>query len=210
MYDEFPTLFKERADCLNHLFCTIGNGYEWEDGELVDGVDYDDDYIKHLESEMVNGKAYQHNKYSLRDDYIANDYIAEKFIHPYDEYFTVENRVRGILREPDDVYYEEPDRKKRWSFYLQGYSQFARIRNVPSNVKDDWLKGVHECTEILLEDGYDLVTPIDTEANWKQYISEHKNRFPEKRERESKITQKDIDEYIHSGKPLYKNMVGGN
>lgn len=203
MYDKYPTLFKERADCLNHLFCTIGNGYEWKGGELVGWNDYDDDYIKHLESEMVNGKAYQHHKYSLRDDYIANDYIAEKFINPYDKYYTVENRVYEILNEPDDVYYEEPDRKKRWNFYLQGYSQFERIRNVPNNVKDDWLNGVRECAELLLEDGYDLVTPIDTEANRKQYLSEYKKRFYEKKE--CKITQKDIADYIHSGKPLYKH-----
>lgn len=205
MYDEYPTLFKERADCLNHLFCTIGNGYEWENGELVDGINDDDDYIKHLENEMVNGKAYQHNMYSLRDDYIANDYIAKKFLRPYDEYFTVENRVREILREPDNVYHNEPDRKKRWSFYLQGYSQFERIRNVPDNVKDDWLNGVRECTELLLEDGYDLVTPIDTEANRKQHMHEYKKRLFEKRK--LKITQKDISEYIRSGKPLYKSEI---
>ena len=29
MFDDYPTLFKDRADCLNHLFCVIGNGYEW-------------------------------------------------------------------------------------------------------------------------------------------------------------------------------------
>ena len=40
MYDHFPGLFKERADCLNHLFCTTGNGYDWIDGELVDLEEY--------------------------------------------------------------------------------------------------------------------------------------------------------------------------
>ena len=205
MYDEFPTLFKERADCLNHLFCTIGNGYEWENGELVDDLEADDDYIKRLESEFVNGKAFQHNKYSLRDEYLVNDYIAQRFLFPKDEYYTIENRVREILKEPDDIYYTEPDRQKRWSFYLQGYTQFERIRNVPDNVKDDWLNGVRECTELLLEDGYDLVTPIDVETNRKRHISEYRKYFFEKRK--CKITQEDIDEYIHSGKPLYKSTV---
>lgn len=204
MYDGYPTLFKERADCLNHLFCTIGNGYEWVNGELVDGKDTDDDYIKHLESEFVDGKAFQHNKYSLRDDYLANDFIARRFRNADDEHFTVEDRVYEILSEPDDVYYEEPIRRKRWSFYLQGYTEFERIRNIPEDIRSDWAEGVRECKELLLEDGYDLVTPIDTVANSEQYRSEYKERFEQRCKR--KISQKDIDLYIASGKPLYKNM----
>lgn len=35
LYDNHPSLFQERWQCLNHLFCVIGNGYEWENGELV-------------------------------------------------------------------------------------------------------------------------------------------------------------------------------
>ena len=35
MYNEYPTLFIDRVDALNHLFCTIGNGYDWKNGELV-------------------------------------------------------------------------------------------------------------------------------------------------------------------------------
>ena len=35
MYNEYPTLFVDRVDALNHLFCTIGNGYDWKNGELV-------------------------------------------------------------------------------------------------------------------------------------------------------------------------------
>ena len=36
MMDFYAELFPTRKHCLNHLFCTIGNGYEWENGELVD------------------------------------------------------------------------------------------------------------------------------------------------------------------------------
>ena len=35
MYDFYPSLFTERWQCLNHLFCVIGNGYRWENGELI-------------------------------------------------------------------------------------------------------------------------------------------------------------------------------
>jgi hypothetical protein len=40
MMDFNGNLFWSRQQCLDHLFCTIGNGYEWENGELVE-KDYD-------------------------------------------------------------------------------------------------------------------------------------------------------------------------
>ncbi len=36
MMDFYPELFPSRKHCLNHLFCSIGNGYDWRKGELVD------------------------------------------------------------------------------------------------------------------------------------------------------------------------------
>ena len=51
MYDEYPDLFATRQQCLNHLFCTIGNGYAWKWGQIVKSDDYDkeaneNDYAK--------------------------------------------------------------------------------------------------------------------------------------------------------------------
>lgn len=36
MMDFYPELYPTRKHCLNHLFCSIGNGYGWRKGELVD------------------------------------------------------------------------------------------------------------------------------------------------------------------------------
>ena len=36
MSDFYPDVFPTRKHCLNHLFCVIGNGYKWVNGELVD------------------------------------------------------------------------------------------------------------------------------------------------------------------------------
>ena len=36
MMDFQGDLFYDRQKCLNQLFCTIGNGYSWVDGELVE------------------------------------------------------------------------------------------------------------------------------------------------------------------------------
>ena len=36
MMDFQSNLFYNRQKCLDHLFCTVGNGYSWVDGELVE------------------------------------------------------------------------------------------------------------------------------------------------------------------------------
>ena len=35
----YPTLFSSASDVLHHLFCVNGNGYYWENGELIGGED---------------------------------------------------------------------------------------------------------------------------------------------------------------------------
>lgn len=35
MADFYPQLFPTRKHALNHLFCVIGNGFDWVNGELV-------------------------------------------------------------------------------------------------------------------------------------------------------------------------------
>jgi len=35
----FPTLFGKKADVLAHIFCTLGGGYNWVDGELCEDLE---------------------------------------------------------------------------------------------------------------------------------------------------------------------------
>ena len=57
MFDRFPLIFQTRTDCLNHLFCVLGNSYAWEGGELVDG-----DGTEPVHA-LVDGKARQYVSY---------------------------------------------------------------------------------------------------------------------------------------------------
>lgn len=36
MEEYYDSIFPTREDVLNHLYCVIGNGYEWIDGKIVD------------------------------------------------------------------------------------------------------------------------------------------------------------------------------
>ena len=40
MMDFYHNIYPNRKSCLNQLFCVIGNGYKWVDGELVDDSEF--------------------------------------------------------------------------------------------------------------------------------------------------------------------------
>lgn len=172
-FDNYPGLFKERADVLNHLFCVIGNGYEWENGELVDNYMPTNSEIKDLESHLVDGKAFQHNKLSLRaesqlyeQERIANGWYEEYLKRYPDE--DIEHlksiRQKTIAKLPDDEYYQEPNRMKRWYFYINipgkeyvdFHENFAFLFNYPDDIKPDWKAAIEECRKLLIEDGFEL------------------------------------------------------
>lgn len=174
MFDKYPILFKERADCLDHLFCTVGNGFEWVNGELVDLLDNaTNEYIDRLSSRLVNGVAYQHNKLSLRAESqlyenkrIANGWYEEwKRKYPDEDVDKLKSvQQLAIDKLPDDVYYKEPLRKKRWYFYvnipgyerIDFYTRFAYLFNYPDDIKSDWKAAIEECRALLIEDGFEL------------------------------------------------------
>jgi hypothetical protein len=178
MFDDYPTLFKERSDCLDHLFCAIGNGYEWRNGELC-SCGYTDEYDKELEPELkaklVNGKAHQYNKMSLRAEAIHYANMRKEKRDEYPE--VIQKELDQADKQyfeslPDDVYHKFP-RKQRWYFYLGGYcTKFAYLFNYPYDIKPDWLEGIKECKRMLIEDGYDVKhpdeNPIDTAANFEE------------------------------------------
>lgn len=162
LFDICPELFKERADCLNQLFCTIGNGYEWKYGELVPVKDVPEDKKK-LKKHLVNGKAHQHKKLSLRAtslSYLSLGYFDE-FMKAHN--VTVEEMIERINKKPDDVYHEKP-RAKRWGFCVDipGHEKIdyhkdtAFLFNTPQDIKPDWAKAIAECKAMLREDGYDV------------------------------------------------------
>jgi len=169
MFDDHPTLFKERADCLNHLFCTIGNGYEWYNGELVsDSIPLSDTEIKALENRLVDNKAFQHNKMSLRAEsqYYYDQAKAKNFKNIPERHRQnyIKNAPANIAELPDDIYHKQPERRKRWYFYINipnreyiDYCEdYAYLFNFPEDIKPDWHDAINECRKLLIEDGFDL------------------------------------------------------
>lgn len=176
MFDNYPILFKERADCLDQLFIVVGNGYKWEKGELVSReYSYNTNQLRELQARLVDGKAFQHNLMSLKAEAIYYDQLRQaegkrdllEDLYPKDKAKQIrESRIASL---PDNVYHKYP-RKERWycaqkdptgklSIILS--KSFAKLFNYPNDIKSDWLAAIEETKQLLIEDfGEDIVNQL--------------------------------------------------
>lgn len=129
MMDFYPDLFPTRKHCLDHLFCVIGNGYQWIDGELVDN---DDEYHKR----------YQIVEHIKR----AKGKNEECFYKRMDE----EIRLKSILKE--NYKQRFGDMKYNFSWYPLS-KKYSYLYDYLEDIKPDWLAILNECKQLLEADG---------------------------------------------------------
>ena len=136
MYEKYPDLFQTRKQCLDHLFCVVGNGYEWHNGELVhyDCVNetWDNEFIYELDE---NGKSKEPMK--------------------FDEWFEATTKILKEMLEifPNDDNIKNSIEKYQWYPLSKKYSY---LYNYPKDIKKDWLKGIEETKQLLKEDGVEI------------------------------------------------------
>jgi hypothetical protein len=139
MYDHYPTLFKERWMALDHLFCVIGNGYEWINGGLADNHEKPStDYQPVLDQ---HGKAF-----------LSDEILREKLFQEYKE---INDKAKEIFKQPDEALWKNVDRElKPSTICFYPLSKYSHIFNLPADIQHDWLEGVKETITLLLEYGF--------------------------------------------------------
>lgn len=144
MMDFYPDLFPTRKHCLDHLFCVIGNGYQWIDGELVDN---DDEYHKRYQIvehiKRAKGKNEEYFYKCMDEEKKKNE---ECFYKRMDE----EIRLKSILKE--NYKQRFGDMKYNFSWYPLS-KKYSYLYNYPENIKPDWLSILNECKQLLEADG---------------------------------------------------------
>ena len=117
----FPT----RKHCLNYLFCTIGNGYLWEHGELVDPEDpYSCRYTPSNNVKHAEGRFEQ-----LWNTLCKEQESTKKLIPKY---------------KPNPKYVFQ------WSIPSKNHSY---LYNYPEDIQPDWKAAIEECEALLVADG---------------------------------------------------------
>lgn len=120
MLRDWSDIFPYRISVLDHLFCVIGNGYEWLDGALI--------------SALQEKPLSQETKDRLRDNSL--------------EQLTKRLEATGI-EIPDSLRVKPPtpDTGGPYNFYqICGYSRICRI---PADVRPEWLDLAKETANLI-------------------------------------------------------------
>lgn len=127
MADFYPDIFPTRKHCLNQLFCVIGNGFEWINGELIDN---DDEYSKRYKLRKFVQKAKFKNEQTWLDhrEYYINLYDGDNSKIPWRYHFS----------------------------WYPLHKDFSKLYNYPEDIKDDWKELLEECKQMLIADGVKL------------------------------------------------------
>lgn len=161
----YPSMYVDKFLIYDHLFCVIGNGYDWKKGRLesVSGISI----VPDIESSINAFKK------SIKED-IANFSPELKSIGDLDELVRTcldsyreskdEEKKSGIelirksytlakASKPNferiDKFMNEKFRNEKFMFYP--LSEYSRICCLPDDIKPSWLKAAREFYEILFE-----------------------------------------------------------
>lgn len=159
MMDAYPSLFVDEADVLDHLFFTIGNGYEWVEGQLVDVCEERDE----LYVERTQKKRIERARKKLAE--ALNDFGEESILiqHYRDELALAkkspvaqraeERRYRlrcamnpvGNKRSQVHVF----DKAGALKRYVYPICEYSHIVSIPDDVQPDWFKAAQRALKLI-------------------------------------------------------------
>jgi hypothetical protein len=151
MYDEYPQLFPTRQQALDHLFCVIGNGYEWVKGELVDCEElyYYDSELDELveipfenddEPDIVSKSPMTDEEYEIEHQKCIEETVELKC--RLNERITREEALKVTL-----------ENCHKWYPISKNHSY---ICNLPDDITPEWKALAEECKEMLKKDGIEF------------------------------------------------------
>lgn len=165
----YPSLFNGRLEVDSHLFATCGNGYEWENGELIEKV-YNPD------KEGVGFDPYEAIKRFIKFEFLESPCDFKEQIrlfkligrdNPIE--LTLKKKINTLLRYVDmtrdinlryNTYSHISDRmeqsiverfgdKHSWKVYK--ISEYSKLVTFPDDIKPDWKEALYNFVTWCLE-----------------------------------------------------------
>jgi len=155
----YPNLFGfdelDRYRVMDHLFFTVGNGYKWKDGELVEGCT----------EKRISWRQYLYRALGGRFYFVTTDVMVLEQLSDRQE--------KGDSALPDDPQQWDILKRKAQEEFLHeratkgdgkvGFypvcEKYSRIMNVPIDIKPDWLDGAIDFLEFALDSPLDWWRP---------------------------------------------------
>jgi hypothetical protein len=177
-YKCYPTLYINELDVLNQLFFTIGNGYEWKNGQIChSGVSLKQEYIfvkNHRNHENVRRKRiFDESKQRFLDFCKAIlkepslEYLGSVFEPETDDWRFEQQKEYGkrmkYAKDPvkwrNNCYFLDANRNLLCKAYPIS-EKHSFIMNIPDNVKPDWLEAAKRTIQYC-DEGKFLLTDYD-------------------------------------------------
>lgn len=175
----YPGIFDNALDVLHHMYCVIGNGYEWVNGELVecsgremsisvkDAIDYH--IATKLSSEKINScidfaialldiddKNPDFDKLSKAlSDKLSNDLTGVINMTLDIEHRAADFSIATLSEYPDSFMCKIRERNhdiahnKTSDWHLYPLCEYSRMCTIPDDVKDDYLAGAEKMNEFI-------------------------------------------------------------
>ena len=191
----YPSVSINAIDVYNHLFCTIGNGFRWEDGELVEISDVPLN-VPTLYEAIDNAMQFEmvENPYSLfestqvtyrmrHNGYDDQEEIVKSFSTKM--YNMLKESVSLICRTEERLNdFEAPTRKrypeifmKNYEFNLYGLCSYSEICNLPDDIKPDWLEAAERMLNFIKN--HSETWRKNQEAEYNKWIPKIEERIKE-------------------------------
>lgn len=160
-----PLNTKNKLDIYNHFFLRIGNGYEWNDGELVDV--YGNNKILTIEEAIENELLDEFNltlfnrsiNRNIRIYDISNAECKNKIRERLKRYY---KNIQTILHAEDIINHEIDINEDKRDFDFYPLTTDSAIMNIPDDIKPDWLEGIKELMNYLLNSEFSSVVEYRT------------------------------------------------
>lgn len=162
----YPSLFVSTWDVYHHWFCVNGNGYEWVKGQLVD---------------ICGGKECKTVEQALEKvqrRYTKQTEEQKEFLAKFKDEPKIYNKLKAIYGNDLETY---SDRVRNWKQISETLGEptrengkiyplceYAKILNIPEDIKPDWKQAAKEMYDWLVEH------PDWTSETDKKYIKQIK------------------------------------
>jgi hypothetical protein len=173
-YKLYPTLHATELDVLNQLFFVIGNGTEWENGELCDKF-YSS--FEEQEIDVLRQREHDRKRYAELDkaceefnstlnELLKNDPAQQKLIKRFQHIIVDESNIEQAQKLEIEKRIEQARKlsdgiKSGFCWYLNDnneliqtmypVSEYSRIMNLPDDIKPDWLAAAKLAIQYALE-----------------------------------------------------------
>lgn len=140
----YPRLFPTKLSVYDHLFLTNGNGYRWENGELISDDDEEncsmDDGLEALFNDEL--------QYDFLEDYLEVTTDSEDIIN----YFKRRNKEKlelvKVIINHEKIINEKLHIINEVNLYP--LCKYSKILNIPNDIKDDWKDAIKEFLDFIM------------------------------------------------------------